>query len=114
MPKAHLSPPLRAMALSLGWVCVPVLLREEGGLVLGEEEGGNGGDGVDEGEGALSVVVLLSLRGRPRGLAWVSEAVAAAAAAEGESSLGLLWEPLGRPRGRLLAGGVASGGIACV
>lgn len=78
--------------------------------MLGGEEAGNGEDGADEGEGALSVVVLLSLRGRPRGLACVLVPDATVPAVE--SSLGLLWEPLGRPRGLLPAGGAASGGIA--
>jgi len=98
------------MALSLVWVCVPVLLRGGGLVLLGEEAEDEEKEGEEAGNGGE--VVLLSLRGRPRGLSCVLVPVAVVAAAE--SSLGLLCEPLGRPRGRLPVGGAASGGIVCV
>ena len=77
-----------------------------------EEEEYEGDDAGNVGEDALSVVVLLSLRGRPRGLGCVLVPDVGEVAVE--SSLGLLWEPLGRPRGLLPAGGAPSGGIVCV
>jgi len=55
---------------------------------------------------------LTSLRQRLLGLAWLlvpgDEAVVL------DSSLGLLKEPLGRPRDLFTVEGTASGGIACV